>query len=69
MKQLVKNTIDLILDTFIMLCKGYFCLFLLGSVINALNDTYVLRLTLCALAILVISNKIKDEIAWHYTNN
>lgn len=63
MKQLIKNTINLILDTFIILCKGYFCLFLLGSVINALNDTYVLRLSICALIILIISNKIKDKVS------
>lgn len=66
MKQLIKNTINLILDTFIMLCKGYFCLFLLGSVINALNDTYVLRLTLCTLFILIISNKIKEKVSYWY---
>lgn len=67
MKQLIKSAIDLVLETFVVLCKGYFCLFLLGSVLNALNDTYVLRLTLCALAILIISNKIKDKVAkWYY---
>lgn len=62
-KNLIKNTINLILETVIMLCEGYFWLFLLGSVINALNDTYVLRLTFCALIILIISNKIKDRVA------
>nr|DAQ09841.1 MAG TPA: hypothetical protein [Caudoviricetes sp.] len=67
MKQLIKYIINLIVDTFITLCKGYFCLFLLGSIINALNDTYVLRLTICTLFILIISNKIKDEVAqWYY---
>ena len=55
MKQLIKNAINLILDTFMTLCIGYFYLFLLGSVVNMLTtNTYVLRLTLCALAILII---------------
>ena len=64
MKQLIKNVINLILDTFTTLCIGYFCLFLLGSVVNMLTtNTYVLRLTLCALAILIISNKIKDKVS------
>lgn len=64
MKQLIKNTINLILETAIMLCEGYFCLFLLGSVVNMLTtNAYVLRLTLCALAILIISNKIKDKVS------
>lgn len=63
MKQLIKNTINWILETTIMLCGGYFCLFLLGSVINALNDIYVAKLTLCVLVILIISNKIKDKVS------
>ena len=63
MKKVLRNITTLILETTIMLCEGYFLLFLLGSVINALNDTYVLRLTLCALVILIISNKIKDKVA------
>ena len=62
MKKIIKNIITFILDIFITLCKGYFCLFLLGSVINALNDTYVLRLSICALIILIVSNNIKDKI-------
>lgn len=64
MKQLIKNTIKLILDTGIMLCEGYFYLFFLGSIVNMLTtNTYVLRLTLCALLILIISNKIKDKVS------
>lgn len=64
MKQLVKNAINLLLDTFITLCIGYFYLFLLGSVVNMLTtNTYVLRLTFCALIILIISNKIKDKVS------
>lgn len=64
MKQLVKNIINLVLDTCMTLCIGYFYLFFLGSVVNMLTtNTYVLRLTLCALAILIISNKIKDKIS------
>lgn len=63
MKQLIKNTFNLILETVIMLCEGYFYLFFLGSVINALNNAYVLKLTLCALFILIISNKIKDKVS------
>lgn len=64
MKQLIKNTINLILETTIMLCEGYFYLFFLGSVVNMLTtNTYVLRLTLCALLILIISNKIKDKVS------
>ena len=64
MKQLIKNAINLILDTFTTLCIGYFYLFLSGSVVNMLTTyTYVLRLTLCALAILIISNKIKDKVS------
>ena len=62
MKQLIKNAINLILDTAIMLCEGYFYLFFLGSVINALNNAYVLKLTLCTLFILIISNKIKGKV-------
>ncbi len=62
MKKVIKYITTLILETSIVLCKGYFCLFLLGSVINALNDTYVLRLSVCALIILIISNNIKDRI-------
>lgn len=62
MKQLIKNTINLILETAIMLCEGYFYLFFLGSIINALNNSYVLQLTLWALFILIISNKIKDKV-------
>ena len=62
MKQLIKNTINLLLETIITLCEGYFYLFFLGSVVNALNNTYVLRLTLCTLFILIISNKIKDKV-------
>lgn len=63
-KQLIKNTINLIVDVFITLCKGYFYLFLLGSVVNMLTtNTYVFRLTLCALVILIISNKIKDKVS------
>lgn len=62
MKQLIKNTINLILETAIMLCEGYFYLFFLGSIINALNNSYVLKLTLWALLILIISNKIKDKV-------
>ena len=64
MKQLIKNTIKLILETTITLCEGYFYLFFLGSVVNMLTtNTYVLRLTLCALAILIISNKMKDKVS------
>ena len=64
MKQLIKNTINLILDTAVMLCEGYFYLFFLGSVVNMLTtNTYVLRLTLCTLVILIISNKIKDKVS------
>ena len=64
MKQLIKNAINLTLETIITLCEGYFYLFLLGSVVNMLTtNTYVLRLTLCALAILIISNKIKDKVS------
>lgn len=64
MKQLIKNTINLLLETAIMLCEGYFYLFLLGSVVNMLTtNTYVLRLTLCTLLILIISNKMKDKIS------
>lgn len=64
MKQLIKNTINLILDTFTTLCIGYFWLFLLGSAVNMLTtNAYVLRLTLCALAIFIISNKIKDKVS------
>ena len=63
MKQLIKNTINLILETAIMLCEGYFYLFFLGSIINALNNSYVLKLTLWALFILIISNKIKDKVS------
>ena len=64
MKQLIKNAINLIVDTAITLCEGYFYLFLLGSVVNMLTtNTYVLRLTLCALVILIISNKIKDKVS------
>lgn len=63
MKQLIKNTINLLLETIITLCEGYFYLFFLGSVINALNNSYVLKLTLCALFILIISNKIKDKVS------
>lgn len=64
MKQLIKNTINLILETTIMLCEGYFYLFFLGSVVNMLTtNTYVLRLTFCALIILIISNKIKDKVS------
>ena len=70
MKQLIKNTINSILDIFMTLCIGYFYLFLLGSVINMLTtNTYVLRLTLCALAILIISNKIKDKVLQYYIIN
>lgn len=62
MKQLIKNTTNFILEIIITLCEGYFCLFLLGSVVNILiTNTYVLRLTLCTLLILAISNKIKDK--------
>ena len=64
MKQLIKNAINLLLDTAVMLCEGYFYLFFLGSVVNMLTtNTYVLRLTLCTLVILIISNKIKDKVA------
>ena len=64
MKQLIKNAINLTLETIITLCEGYFYLFLLGSVVNMLTtNTYVLRLTLYALAILIISNKIKDKVS------
>ena len=64
MKQLIKNTINLILDTVMTLCIGYFYLFLLGSVVNMLTtNTYVLKLTLCTLFILIISNKIKDKVS------
>jgi hypothetical protein len=64
MKQLIKNAIDSILKTIIILCEGYFWLFLLGSVINTLTtDTYTFRLTFCVLVILIVSNKIKDKIA------
>lgn len=63
MKQLIKNTINLIVDTFTTLCIGYFYLFLLGSVVNMLTtNTYVLRSTFCVLIILIISNKIKDKV-------
>ena len=62
MKQLIKNTINLLLETTITLCEGYFYLFFLGSIINALNNAYVLKLTLCTLFILIISNKIKDKV-------
>lgn len=64
MKQLIKNAINLLLETIIALCEGYFYLFFLGSVVNMLTtNTYVLRLTLCALVILIISNKIKDKVS------
>ena len=62
MKQLVKNAINLLLETVITLCEGYFYLFFLGSIINTLNNAYVLKLTLCTLFILIISNKIKDKV-------
>lgn len=64
MKQLIKNTINLILEITIMLCEGYFYLFFLGSVVNMLTtNTYVLRLTLCTLILLIICNKIKDKVS------
>ena len=64
MKQLIKNTTKLLLETIITLCEGYFYLFLLGSVVNMLTtNTYVLRLTLCTLLILIISNKIKNKVS------
>ena len=64
MKQLVKNAINLLLEIVITLCEGYFYLFFLGSVVNMLTtNTYVLRLTLCTLLILIISNKIKNKVA------
>ena len=64
MKQLVKNAINLLLETIITLCEGYFYLFFLGSVVNMLTtNTYVLRLTLCTLFILIIFNKIKDKVS------
>ena len=64
MKQIIKNTVKLIVDTAITLCEGYFYLFFLGSVVNMLiTNTYVLRLTFCTLLILIISNKIKNKVS------
>lgn len=63
MKKVMKYIITFTLDIFIILCKGYFCLLMLSSVINTLTtDAYALKLTACTLFILIVSSNIKDKI-------